>query len=368
MESNPRVSVCVPVYNEEPYLIQFLDSLVSQSFDDYEIILVDNHSMDRSLEILHNYEERFPNKVFVYQTDAHGGSGKARNLAFLKARGYYIYWCDADDYIHPNGLEILVSEATKHNADITCGYAIRVDEVDGEVRAVSTMLEKKYMNASKDAAILSGAEFWLRLFKRSLIERVGLMPEDVVSGEANYVTVLQSHANSVRFVGFPVYYWYRRNVVQEDTVEKAKNIVINAKQTLADCDSQYLDVVQYFVALRTRSNLNINWPFFDVFVNWVREQANWLYENNRLLSDRKLFGYLRWVDGLADIQFLNIIYVDGFGAPPTNERMTDLREKVFHDGCEIVILNEKTVILARIRTLNALTIIGIWNLSPSTSH
>ena len=90
MSNNVKISVCVPVYNNAKYLSCFLDSVLQQNFQDYEIIFAENHSTDDSLQILRKYESVFPSKVFVYQTDTHGGPGKGRNLAFQKSRGDYI--------------------------------------------------------------------------------------------------------------------------------------------------------------------------------------------------------------------------------------------------------------------------------------
>ena len=125
---NPVISVCVSVYNSEPYLPMFLDSILNQSFDEYEVVLADNCSTDNSLDILRKYEAAFPEKVFVYQTDGHGYVGKGRNLAFQKSCGKYIYFCDSDDLVHPSALDKLYNEAIRQDADMVCGRSIRIIE------------------------------------------------------------------------------------------------------------------------------------------------------------------------------------------------------------------------------------------------
>lgn len=65
--NKPKISICVPVHNAEKFLPYFLDSALLQTFGDYEIVLVDNHSTDGSLAILRSYESAFPDKIFVYE-------------------------------------------------------------------------------------------------------------------------------------------------------------------------------------------------------------------------------------------------------------------------------------------------------------
>ena len=194
MNKNPKVSICVPVYNSEKYLGMFLDSALNQNFnsDDYEVILADNCSSDNSYTILKEYERLFPGRVFAYKTDEHGGPGKGRNLAFQKSRGEFIYWCDSDDFIHADALSLLYAEAEEYNADLVCGSGMEVIEEDGEIVRVSPILTKRHITASNELAILSGVQFWLRLIHRSLIEKVGAMPEDIIFDDVRYLTVLQS--------------------------------------------------------------------------------------------------------------------------------------------------------------------------------
>lgn len=340
-----KVSICVPVYNNEKYLPHFLDSTLQQNFDDYEIILADNQSTDASFEVLQRYAAAFPEKVFVYQTNAHGGPGMGRNLTFEKSRGEYIYWCNCDDLIHPNGIEKIYEEAIKYDADIVCASAMMVREENGEITGVFPYSKKQSMQVSNETAIKKGeVEFWLRLFKRSLIERMGPMPDDVIFDDIRYVTVLQSYAEVIRFLNFPVYYFFKRgaSTTSGSSKELCEDSIAAEKYVLANCNPSCLEAVQKYVCQRISWNLDNRWQFFDLFINEAREFSTWLYNNEQIRSDRRLFDKLRWMDSLADIELPNIIYVNGFGNHPSEKRLAELREKVFHDGCEIVILSEET--------------------------
>ena len=85
--NKPKISICVPVHNAEKFLPYFLDSALLQTFGDYEIVLVDNHSTDGSLAILRSYESAFPDKIFVYEAAKKGAARVGRNLSFQNSKG-----------------------------------------------------------------------------------------------------------------------------------------------------------------------------------------------------------------------------------------------------------------------------------------
>ena len=98
----PKVSVIVPVYNTEKYLGRCLDSLLNQTLEDIEIILVDDHSTDNSLDIMQAYQEKEPRKIKIAQTKQNSGAGAARNVGLELADCNYIGFVDSDDYITPD--------------------------------------------------------------------------------------------------------------------------------------------------------------------------------------------------------------------------------------------------------------------------
>ena len=99
MTMNPMVSIIVPVYNAEKYLERCLDSLVSQTLREIEIICVNDGSTDKSMEILSSYAKKHPFLLILDQKNQ--GPGTARNTALENARGKYIIFCDADDTLEP---------------------------------------------------------------------------------------------------------------------------------------------------------------------------------------------------------------------------------------------------------------------------
>jgi glycosyltransferase involved in cell wall biosynthesis len=115
------LSIIVPVYNVERYLNKCLDSILNQTFKDFELILVNDGSRDKSGEICDRYE-KVDKRIKVIHKD-NGGLSSARNAGLNIAEGDYIAFVDSDDFIHYRMYEILINTAIKKKSDITmCKY------------------------------------------------------------------------------------------------------------------------------------------------------------------------------------------------------------------------------------------------------
>ena len=110
----PKISIIVPVYNEEEYLSTCLDSLVKQTLDDIEIITIDDNSTDNSLNILLDYARKYPN-IKVYHTEKNIGQGASRNRGLKLATGEYIGFVDSDDYIRNTMYEDMYKAVINNN-------------------------------------------------------------------------------------------------------------------------------------------------------------------------------------------------------------------------------------------------------------
>ena len=112
----PKISVIIPVYNVEKYLAMCLDSVLAQTFDDYQVICVNDGSIDNCDKILAEYAAR--DKRFIVLNQKHLGPSMARNLAMRHATGEYIMFLDSDDFIHPQTMEIVYSMARRDSSDV----------------------------------------------------------------------------------------------------------------------------------------------------------------------------------------------------------------------------------------------------------
>ena len=116
MENQSLISVIIPVYNVEAYLNECLDSVLSQSYRNFEIILIDDGSTDSSGDICREYEKKYP-QISLYVRE-NSGLSASRNFGMEKAKGEYVYFLDSDDYITYDTFEKLISTAKKHNCDM----------------------------------------------------------------------------------------------------------------------------------------------------------------------------------------------------------------------------------------------------------
>lgn len=115
----PSVSIIVPVYNASERLESCLDSLLAQEFRDFELILVDDGSTDRSPEICRRYRDREPDRI-TFLTGPNRGVSAARNRGLDLARGGWILFCDADDRVEPQLCGYLFGRAAAADADMSC--------------------------------------------------------------------------------------------------------------------------------------------------------------------------------------------------------------------------------------------------------
>ena len=116
MENQALISVIIPVYNVEDYLRECVDSVLNQTYENFEIILVNDGSTDSSGEICDEYLEKDDRVVVIHKKNE--GPSKTRNAGLENANGKYIYFLDSDDYIENNTLELLFNTAESNQADL----------------------------------------------------------------------------------------------------------------------------------------------------------------------------------------------------------------------------------------------------------
>lgn len=118
--SDPFVSIIIPCFNSEPFVERAIESALRQTLTDFEIILVDNRSTDKTYEILTSWQSRFPKKIKVFQEGKQGVSS-ARNKGISESRGEWIQFLDSDDELHPEKIARQLALAKKHHAGLVAG-------------------------------------------------------------------------------------------------------------------------------------------------------------------------------------------------------------------------------------------------------
>jgi len=133
-----KISVIVPIYNSEKYLERCLDSLIQQTYDNLEILLINDGSTDTSQQICEDYLKK-DNRIKLYNK-VNGGLSSARNLGLKEATGNFIGFVDSDDWIAADMYEILYNNIIKYNADAAEVKMIKTDNYKKEVNSVKSKL------------------------------------------------------------------------------------------------------------------------------------------------------------------------------------------------------------------------------------
>ena len=113
------ISIIVPVYKVEKYLEKCIQSILNQTYKEFELLLVDDGSPDRCPELCDFYAAQYDNVIALHKSN--GGLSDARNYGLKYAKGNFITFVDSDDYISPDYLETLVALKTSYDADICVG-------------------------------------------------------------------------------------------------------------------------------------------------------------------------------------------------------------------------------------------------------
>ena len=162
---NPLVSIIVPIYNVEDYLGQCLDSLLNQSYSNIELILVNDGSTDHSLELIEDYQKRYPHQFTLY-TKINGGLSDARNYGLERSKGEYIAFIDSDDYVETDYIEKMMDETLKSHSKLTV-CDIDVFYESGKRYVMNGLRSLKDVNPI-NALFLSPLFAWNKLYHRSL--------------------------------------------------------------------------------------------------------------------------------------------------------------------------------------------------------
>ena len=199
------VSIIVPVYNTAKYLKKCIDSLLAQTYSDVEIIIVDDGSTDKSLNICKEYETK-DNRVKVL-TKANGGQGSARNMGIDISTGEYIMFVDSDDWVDTRIVEILLSELKANSSDIAIcnlyktAYNSETIKHTVEERVAEKVLEGSYKKEIFDISTFPVAKLYKReLFIENEIRFPNHFFEDVAM-----LPIVYAHAFRISFVNMPLY-------------------------------------------------------------------------------------------------------------------------------------------------------------------
>ena len=232
-------SIIIPVYNVEKYLCDCLDSVICQTFSDWEAICVDDGSIDGSLALLEQFAARDARIKVVRQTNA--GTAAARNTGLKMAKGDYIFFLDSDDWIEKNTLQAIADNL--NGEDVLCFSGRRYFEDERASRPADQLLPKTYESGmayyNENALLPRDFAFVcvvLRVYGRPFIMGNNLFFDEDVSYEDNlWVPIMLCHAQTVKVIPDALYVYRVRegSKMQEVSLARKKDMLKVANRLAA---------------------------------------------------------------------------------------------------------------------------------------
>lgn len=224
-------SIIVPVYHVEKYLSRCVGSLIAQTYEDVEIILVDDGGDDRCPEICDEYAKRDHRIKVVHKTN--GGLSDARNAGLDIASGDYVIFVDSDDYIEKDTCHNLL-KYTNNDIDIIIGDAVVEGGIDRLKHiSESTVIDgKTYLLRAFEAGRAPMAA-WLNIYRREFLNRYGLKFKiGILHEDEQFTPRAFLHANRIAVSGIKFYHY----IIREDSITTKKNKQKNLIDFYTTCE------------------------------------------------------------------------------------------------------------------------------------
>mgnify|MGYP002566539081 FL=1 len=232
----PKISVIIPVYNTEKYLEKCLDSIINQTYQDFEIVIINDGSIDNSQNIIEKYLDKYQNKIKCINKE-NGGLSSARNYGIEIARGDYIIFVDSDDYIKKDLFEQLLPYIQK-DIDLVKYKLIKVSEEYKELERVDgpsfdeVTGEEGFNKLVFNDVLLEPA--CLYLYKRDIFIKNNLrFLENTYHEDFGLVPIILLYTNSIVSINFYGYYYLQannsitRNEDYTKTIKRANDLLIH---------------------------------------------------------------------------------------------------------------------------------------------
>lgn len=345
MEQEVLLSVIVPVYNREKFLHRCMESLVKQTIESIEILVVDDGSTDASISIIGQFQKEYPGKIRLF-CQKHEGASAARNRGIKEAVGRYITFVDSDDYIDFDGYERVFQALESQEAgeaEVVCTPAKRCEE--DEWQLIGTCPD--HVTEKTEIMYYVTSNVWNKLFDRMLLSKHGISFTDLKNGEDTcFSMVAMSWAKQVAYVDEPYYYYkVTGDSMSQETLLRPW-IVENTREMrdnmLRDANPEYRDVISAVLCKQLFYIFNHNPAFQDELWEYLAQEKDF-YLN--ACQDNVLFKNAR--EHILDLYnrtsnlIPEIVYVNGFGLEPFS--LDEIQKiRLFREHATVQILSPET--------------------------
>lgn len=294
----PQLSIIVPVYKVEQYLRECVDSILSQTYSDYELILVDDGSPDRCGEICDEYQKAFPQKIKVVHKE-NGGLSDARNAGLEIAVGKYIGFVDSDDKIRQDMYLEMISAAETNNADVVFSQVLTWEE---ELRNRRQNTHNRVFDGNQALSRIykwqESVSVWSKIFRKESIGNIRFR-KGIINEDFPFVSEVLLHAKKVIILD-KGYYLYRvtpgslTNVFRPNFFDIFDNV--DYVDNLIPCDKRAVRIAfeRYALTMHIMSGTKIvKNKKNSEYKEWLRKNRKYILKSwKTLLFDTELTA--RW--------------------------------------------------------------------------
>lgn len=322
MNNRPMVSIIMPVYNAHKYVGKTIESILNQTYHDFELIIVDDGATDGSGKICDDYAKQDLRIVMIHQKN--GGICNARNVGLNMARGKYIAFCDHDDLYQNSYLELAIREAEKTKADLVkFSYQSQYSRDNIVIRSfqekvphkeylVEELIKNHYELLNKVVRVL-----WNGLYKKSVIDDENIrFDENIRAGMEDFVFNLQLLKKISKVVFMPEVLFFHYARLEQSTSEKYSENRLKDIITALKIESEWLGkyhvsakiIVQHrskYVALMSRTLCHE-----ECSLSW-KERKEWLRrlkEADNLSSDGVLIEAIKECRNSPHIALQDVLF------------------------------------------------------------
>ena len=245
-----EVTIGIPVYNAEKHIRLTIDSVLAQTFQSIEFLVLDDCGTDSSMDIVREYQQNHPRgkDIHIVRQPENNGIGCARNRIIDEAQGVYLYFIDADDAIAPNTIELLYENAIKYDADIVYGSYERIEDFDGTTKKtlfqypdLQFLKENEFADRVYSKYGFLQANVWNYLLKRDLYLKNGLRFKKVNYWEDFCITInLPVYIHRAVLLSDITYFYYcrygslsnfeKRSHIDKEEIQKIINAMGEVKR------------------------------------------------------------------------------------------------------------------------------------------
>lgn len=293
------ISIIVPIYNAEKYLNKCIKSLINQTKENLEFILVNDGSTDSSEEIIKSYKD----KRIKYFKNKNQGIGKTRNFGMKKATGKYIMFLDSDDYLATNACEELFSKAEKDNLDLVINNFYRVEEeTEKKVEVIIPEFKNTTLKDNKRLLLDVNLAPWNKLYKRELLKKNKIQfVEDLKYEDAPFVVEAMDKAKKIGYIKkFLNYYVIHKNsetTVRDEKifdiieiVDKIRKYFSKRKEFTETVDKLSVRILtNYTIQQRVQQDKEVGMQFIDRAFQYMKANIS-DYKDNKYYENR---GFLK---------------------------------------------------------------------------